>query len=113
MPNSAGAEADFLTATPPIQTVYSNSAITVGTLHFNNANEWVIAGAESLTLQASGSGNAVVEVDQGTDELDLPITLASNTTFNVAAGATLIIANPMTIDSGVTLTTNRRRHGDV
>ncbi len=57
-----------------------------------------------MTLQATGSNNALVEVDQGTDELDLPIALASNTTFNVAAGATLIIANPMTIEPGVTLT---------
>jgi len=104
VPNSAGAEADFLDATPPVQTVYSNVGITVGTLHFNSAGEWVIAGVGPLTLQGSGSSNAVVEVDQGTDELDLPITLASNTTFDVAAGATLIIANPMTIDSGVTLT---------
>ncbi len=104
VPNSAGAEADFLDATPPVQTVFSNGGITAGTLHFNSASEYVIAGAGVLTLQGSGSNGAVVEVDQGTAELDLPITLASNTTFDVAAGATLIIANPMTIDSGVTLT---------
>ncbi|HEX4055795.1 MAG TPA: glucoamylase family protein [Tepidisphaeraceae bacterium] len=105
VPNSAGAEADFLEGAPPVQTVYTNAGITVGTLQFNSAAEYVIAGAATLTLQGSGSSNAVVDVDQGTAELDLPITLASNTTFDVAAGATLIIANPMTIDSGATLTT--------
>ena len=47
---------------------------------------------------------ALVEVDQGTVFLDLPMTLASNTIFNVAAGATLVIGNPLTINSGVTLT---------
>jgi hypothetical protein len=104
VPNSVGAEADFFGATPPIQTVYSNAAITLGTLRFNSPSEWVIAGAATLTLQGNGSNSAVVEVDQGTAELDLPITLASNTTFNVATGATLIIANPITIDSGITLT---------
>ena len=45
-----------------------------------------------------------MQVDQGTDELDLPVTIASNTTFNVASGATLIVANPVTINSGESLT---------
>jgi hypothetical protein len=104
IPNAVGAEADFfgaITASP--QTVYTNLPITVGTLHFNNANEYVIAGAPALTLQAT-TGNALVQVDQGTDELDLPVTIASNTTFNVASGATLIVANPVTINSGESLT---------
>ncbi len=103
IPNAVGAEADFygvITSGP--QTVYTNSAITEGTLHFNNANEYVIAGAPTLTLEAS-AGNALVEVDQGTDELDLPLDIASNTTFNVAGGATLLVANPVTINSGETL----------
>jgi len=103
IPNSTGAEADLLGAISSPQTIYSNVGITAGIVHFNNASEYVIAGAGSLTLQTA-SGNAVVEVDQGTDELDLPVTLASNTTFNVASGATLIIGNPLTINSGVTLT---------
>jgi hypothetical protein len=104
VPNAVGAEADFfgaITASP--QTVYTNLPITVGTLHFNNANEYVIAGAPTLTLQTT-TGNALVQVDQGTDELDLPLTIASNTVFNVASGATLIVANPVTINSGKSLT---------
>jgi hypothetical protein len=104
IPNGVGAVAELLDVTPPAQTVYSNVAITEGTLHFNSANEYELAGTGSLTLQATGSNSALVEVDQGTVILDLPITLASNTVFNVAAGATLIIGNPLTINSGVTLT---------
>lgn len=104
IPNAVGAVAELLDVTPPAQTVYSNVAITEGTLHFNSANEYELAGTGSLTLQASGSNSALVEVDQGTVILDLPMTLASNTTFNVAAGATLIIGNPLTVNSGVTLT---------
>jgi hypothetical protein len=85
--------------------VYTNTPITAGILHFNNANEYVIAGAQSLTLQASNSfaAKAIVEVDQGTDELDLPVTLVSNTVFDIASGATLIVANPLTINSGASL----------
>jgi hypothetical protein len=104
IPNAPGAEADFFGAiSSSPRTVFTDSAITVGTLHFNNANEYVIAGAPTLTLQTA-SGSALVQVDQGTDDLDLPITVASNTVFNVASGATLIVANPLTINSGKSLT---------
>jgi hypothetical protein len=103
IPNAVGAEADFFGAISSPQTVFSNVGVTAGIVHFNNASEYVIAGAGSLTLQSS-SGNALVEVDQGTDVIDLPMTLASNTTFNVATGATLVIGGTLTINSGVTLT---------
>jgi dockerin type I repeat protein len=104
IPNSAGVEADFFSVVTSPTTVYTNLPITVGTLHFNNANEYEITGTGNLTLQGSGAGSALVQVDQGTDVLDLPVTVASNTTLNVASGATLIIANPVTINSGESLT---------
>ena len=104
IPNAAGAVAEFLNVPPPGQTVYTNSAVTVGTLHFNSAAEYELSGTGSLTLQATGGGSATIEVDQGSVVLNLPTTLASNTTFNVAPGATLVIGNPLTINSGVTLT---------
>jgi hypothetical protein len=104
IPNAVGVEADFFGAiTTGPQTIFTNSAITAGLLHFNNANEYVIAGAPTLTLQAT-TGNAMVVVDAGTQELDLPVVIASNTVFNVASGATLLVANPVTINSGKTLT---------
>jgi hypothetical protein len=46
----------------------------------------------------------MVVVDQGTQELDLPVVIASNTVFNVATGATLVVANPVTINTGKSLT---------
>jgi hypothetical protein len=104
IPNAAGAVAEFLNVTPPGQTVYTNSAITLGTLHFNSAAEYELSGLGSLTLQGAGSNGATIQVDQGTVVLNLPTTLASNTTFNVAPGATLVIGNPLTINSGVSLT---------
>jgi hypothetical protein len=75
----------------------------VGTLHFNNASEYEITGTGSLTLQGTGSNSATVEVDQEMDEINLPLTIASNTVFNVAPGASLVVANPVTINSGKTL----------
>jgi hypothetical protein len=102
-PNAVGAEADFFGAISSNHTVTTDAPVTVGTLNFNNANTYQIAGTGSLTLQSS-SGNAQIIVQNGTQELNIPTTIASNTTLNVASGATLIIANPVTINSGESLT---------
>jgi hypothetical protein len=102
VPNAVGAEADFFGAISANHTVFTDAPITVGTINFNNANTYQITGTGSLTLQAS-TGSAQVIVQQGTHELNLPTTIASNTVFNVASGAKLIVANPLTINSGETL----------
>jgi hypothetical protein len=103
VPNTAGAEADFFGAIGAAHSVYSDSPITAGTLNFNNPNTYVLDGAGSLKLQAA-TGSAQVIVQQGTQEIDLPTTIAGNTIFNIATGATLIIANPLTVNAGITLT---------
>ena len=102
-PNGVGEEADLLGTITSNETAYTNTAITLGTLKFNNANTYEITGNGSLTMQTS-SGNAQIIVQNGTQELDLPVTIASNTTLNVASSSTLLFANPVTIDSGTTLT---------
>jgi hypothetical protein len=58
--------------------------------------------AGTLTLQTS-TGSALVDVQAGTQKLNLPITLLSNTTFNTAGGTTLLVSNPLTINPGVRL----------
>ncbi|MGA2440140.1 MAG: PEP-CTERM sorting domain-containing protein, partial [Tepidisphaeraceae bacterium] len=83
--------------------VFTDIPITVGTLNFSNTHTFEISGTGSLTLQGT-SGTAQVIVQSGTQEIDLPTTIASNTTFNVATGATLVIAAPITIDSGDSIT---------
>jgi PEP-CTERM motif len=103
VPNSIGGEADFYSAITGPHTVYTDSAVTVGTLNFNNANQYVVTGAGSLTLQVS-TGNAQVIVQAGTQKINLPLTIASPTTFNVSGGATLLIANPMTINANESVT---------
>jgi hypothetical protein len=101
-PNGVGAQAMFLRTITSPETVYTNSPITVGSMTFDNVFTYVIGGAGSLTLQVS-AGDANVTVNHGSHEIDLPMTIASNTVFDVAGGATLVIDNPLTIDSGVTL----------
>ncbi len=107
-PNAIDAEADFLGAITTNQVVYTTTPITLGKIVFDNsAASYALTGAvgANLTLQTS-SGSAVVDVQAGTQEINLPLTLASNTTFQTdVPSANLIIANPMTINSGISLTT--------
>jgi fibronectin-binding autotransporter adhesin len=103
VPNAPGAIADFFAIITAPETVYSNTAVTAGTVSFNNLNTYVIAGAGSLTLQAS-TGSAQIVVQEGTHTIQLPTTFASNTTLNVAAGSTLNLTNAVTVNSGATVT---------
>ncbi len=102
-PQRRGAAAEFLSSITSNHTVFTDAADTVGTLTFDNANTYEITGTGSLTLQTT-SGSAQVNVQEGSQEINLPTTLASNTVFNVSSGATLTIGNPLTINSGVNLT---------
>ena len=102
VPNAIGAEADLFGSITTSRSVNTDTAITLGTLNFNNANTYVLGGAGSLTMQTS-SGAASVIVQAGTQKINLPLTIASSTNLNVSSGATLLISDPVTIDAGKTL----------
>jgi len=104
VPTGVGAQADFLGAITTPHTVYSDVAITAGSLNFDNTNMYVLTGAGSLTVQAAGAAAARIHVLHGTQKINLPMTLASNTNMDVDAGATLLISNPVTIAANKTLT---------
>jgi hypothetical protein len=103
VPNGVGVEADLFTALTAAHTVYTDVPVTLGILNFNNNNTYVVTGAGSLTMQTT-TGSATVIVQQGTQKINLPLTIASNTTLNVSSGATLLISNPVTINAGDSLT---------
>ncbi|HWB54543.1 MAG TPA: hypothetical protein VG722_10135 [Tepidisphaeraceae bacterium] len=105
IPNGVDAEADFFAAITTNHTVITDVPVTLGTISFYNSNTYQISGTGSLTLQVSQSSNAQVIVQAGTQEINLPTIIASNTIFNVAAGATLIVADPLTIMPGEKLST--------
>ena len=102
VPNGVDAEARFYGAITTPHSVNADSPAVAGTLRFNNANSYVIGGASTLTLQVS-TGSALVDVQAGTHEINLPLTIASDTTLSVASGATLKISDPVTINAGKTL----------
>jgi hypothetical protein len=115
VPDGVGAEADFLSKTstfntPPTKNgltaagnVFTDQARTIGIMNFDNTNGYVLDGNGSLTLSVA-SGNALVNVISGTQEINLPLTIASPTVFSVASGATLKISDPITINAGQSLT---------
>ena len=102
-PNSIGATAYFGSAINSPRTVYTNIPVTVGTVTFDNANTYVLAGSGPLTLQVS-TGSAAINVLQGTHKINLPLTFASDTTITVENGATLKISDPVTVNAGKTVT---------
>jgi hypothetical protein len=118
VPNGLGAEADFYSAITASSLVTLDSAITLGTLHFDNPNVIELgqsplsANGGSLTMRAgpivdpptsssTGYFPALIEVDQSTDRIDVPLTFAASTLLDVATGATLVIGGRVTINPGV------------
>jgi len=103
VPNGVGAEANFLGAITANRSVNADSPVVAGTLRFNNTHSYVIGGASTMTLQVA-SGNALVDVQAGTHQINLPLTIASNANLQVAGGATLKISDPMTVNAGISVT---------
>ena len=83
-PNAVDAIADFLTNLAVNSNVTLASPITLGEIRFNNANRYTLTGG-SISLQTS-SGQAGISVQQGTQTIASPLSLASATTINLIAG---------------------------
>jgi hypothetical protein len=101
IPDGLDAVATFGQAITSAQTVFTNTAVTAGTLNFNNSSGYLLGGLGSLTLSSSSS--ALVQVTQGTHKINLPLHVASSSTLNVASGATLLISDPVTVNSGMSV----------
>jgi hypothetical protein len=102
VPNGVDAEADFLSAITGTRTVFSDTPLTLGTMGFNNTSTYHVTGGGSLTMQSSTS--SLIQVQAGVQKINLPLVIASNTTLDVATGATLKISDPVTINAGKSLT---------
>jgi PEP-CTERM motif len=107
VPNGVGVEADLTSAITATTTIAEDAStpVVLGTLLFNNTNTYNIAGPYTASLQMNGGGSgALIQVDSGTQELDIPLVIADNTTLNVSGGSELLIANPITIGNGLAVT---------
>lgn len=97
-PNGTDVIADFSTDIAANQTVSLNEAITVGALTLNDtgasgdSNFTIQTGtAGSLNFQVS-TGNATVTNGSGANVISAPVTLTSNTAFNISTGTTLTLS---------------------
>ena len=102
VPNGVDAKAQ-LGSSASTRTIFSESAVTVGSLKFDSASTYQIAGNGSLSIDVT-SGAGSISVAQGTHKINLPLFINDNTTADIAAGAMLKISDPMTLVGGSTLT---------
>ncbi len=97
-PNSVDRPAQFLGKITSPQTITVDASYTVGSLVFDNANRYTLAGPGMLTLQTSdGMGDAGINVFSGSHTINAPLTLANSTTIDIAQASSIL-----TITSDVT-----------
>jgi len=104
IPNGPGTEADLFSTITTGSTISNSLPVTVGTLHFNSPQSYLIDGSGSLTFQGLNSNPTLIQVDQASQEINQPVTVATNLSINVASGATLTLASPVTINPGISVT---------
>jgi autotransporter-associated beta strand protein len=68
--------------------------VTLGSLGFDHAFAYTVAGANALTFDNAGGG-AGVEVKSGAHAISAPVTLADSLAATVAAGAALDLSGPL------------------
>jgi hypothetical protein len=102
IPDAAGAKAVFGGVITAARTVTVDTGITVGRIEFNNANAYTIAGANTLTLDAT-SGDAKIMVGGGSHTISAAVTLADNTAISVAPATGQLSITGALNSSGVAL----------
>jgi hypothetical protein len=75
-------------------TVYTNQSNTLKRIDFDNAGTYVLGGPGSFTLDAD-TGNAAINVLQGSHEIQADLILNDNVTATAATGTTLNINAPV------------------
>jgi hypothetical protein len=89
------------TFTGTAATIYSDAAVTIKELRFTNAtSKYVLAGTGQITLDAD-SGNALIDVQAGNHEIQIPLSLADNVTATAAPGTSLNINASVVLNGNV------------
>ena len=105
VPDGIGATANFGSIITSAATVTLDSNRTVGSVNFNNANKYTIAGTNTLTFDVSGGVASMRVIDFGSHEIATPVQLNDNTDVTVSlAGSTLRLSGQVSAASVVTLT---------
>jgi glucosylceramidase len=91
------------------RTIYADQPLVLARLQFDSDMSYSLVGASHLTIRSSQTA-AGIEVLRGHHTINLPLTIASNTSLTVAHGASLRIADPVTIAAGVVLSPSGAGH---
>ena len=84
------------------RTVFTESPITINGIVFDNANQYVVAGNDAITLSQTGGGtDPTIDVMSGDHQIQTEVLLTDDLTINVDAGATLEFVNRLTLDGNV------------
>ena len=102
VPDGTDQDAIFAGAISAPRTVFTENAVTVKSLTFDNANEYVISGNGSVNLE-SNSDNASIAVVSGNHQLQAITNLATDTDADIATGSALTFTNSLNL-GGNTLT---------
>ncbi|MHC4179442.1 MAG: hypothetical protein ACYSWU_18170, partial [Planctomycetota bacterium] len=90
VPNSVGAEANFLEKIEGDSTVHCEEPVVVGTINLHSPNSYTIAGPAEITLEAS-AGDAQINVLSGHHRIEAPLSLAGNLAVDTADATTLTL----------------------
>ncbi|HJS09051.1 MAG TPA: PEP-CTERM sorting domain-containing protein [Pirellulales bacterium] len=84
-PNAAGASASFLGAITAARTITVDGPKTVGSLTFNNAASYSLAGPGPLQIDSAAA--STIEVTSGSHTISVPVMLADDTLVSVSPAA--------------------------
>jgi hypothetical protein len=103
VPHGAGSSATFGSVITSPRVVTIDAPATVGSIVFNSASGYTLAGTATLTIDSPTAG--AINVLNGSHTISAPLMLAKDTTITIPPdGETLTIAGNLSAGSGVTLT---------
>ncbi len=107
VPGAVDDNVAFSTAISADRTVIVDTSFIAGTIYFDGAKPFTIAGPGGITLAVSGSNSASLMVKNlhgaGSHIISAPLTLANKTTFDIAPSGTLRITQQIN-SPGVAIT---------
>jgi autotransporter-associated beta strand protein len=100
-PNGIGAAASFLGAITAPRTVSLDAGKTVGSLIFDNAQSYTLAGAGPLRINSDAA--AMIDVVNGSHTISAPLSIATSESVTKVGAGTLTISGAQTHGAGAVL----------
>ena len=105
VPSDIGAAAKLGAAITQPRTIMLDVPVTLGSLRFDSASPYTIAGTNALTLDAT-VGSAAVSVSDGSHAITAPVVLIDPTTIDVAPAQSVLTLTGSIGASGIGVTKN-------